>query len=235
MNIGEILPYFHVSSEDNMIKEYSVETNPKSRQEHTIIAVRNDIDLGEKSWFSSDSGNTGKSHGIIFENTNVLKTGISEENGIQVKGYEKQEASLPGLKAYSAGIYCGRNSFENDSWDRNIPSGLIIEFRGELFTTEDQGYYVIDEEAVWRYLVDMKTDGGTLKNVLDYLEGVPKLKRRTDKIYVDASLDNNVGFVDEKIKEREKDVYVAIIIDDKGKPTHYITTGDIRRILMKCE
>jgi hypothetical protein len=147
MNIGEILPYFHVSSEDEVIKEYSVETNPKSRQEHKIIAVINDIDLGGNSWFSSDSGNTGKSHGIIFENTSVVKSGTSEENGIQVKGYEKLEASLPGLKAYSAGIYCGRNSFVNNKWDRNIPSDLTIEFRGELFTTEDQGYYIINEEA----------------------------------------------------------------------------------------
>jgi len=147
MNMGEMLPYFHVSSEDGMIKEYSVETNPKSRQEHKIIAVSNDIDLGENSWFSSDSGNTGKSHGIIFENTDVIKSGTDEENGIQVKGYEKQEASLPGLNAYSAGIYCGRNSFENGNWDRNIPSDLTVEFRGELFTTESQGYYIIDEEA----------------------------------------------------------------------------------------
>ncbi len=147
MNMGEMLPYFHVSSEDDVIKEYSVETNPKSRQEHKIIAVSNDIDLGENSWFSSDSGNTGKSHGIIFENTDVVKSGTGEENGIQVKGYEKQEASLPGLKAYSAGIYCGRNSFENGNWDRNIPSDLTFEFRVELFTTENQGYYIINEEA----------------------------------------------------------------------------------------
>lgn len=157
MNMGEMLPYFHVSSEDDVIKEYSVETNPKSRQEHKIIAVSNDIDLGENSWFSSDSGNTGKSHGIIFENTDVVKSGTGEENGIQVKGYEKQEASLPGLNAYSAGIYCGRNSFENGNWDRNIPSDLTFEFRGELFTTENQGYYIINEEAkIFNKLIEQR-------------------------------------------------------------------------------
>lgn len=147
MNMGEMLPYFHVSSEDDLIKEYSVETSPKSRQEHKIIAVKDDIDLGTNSWFSSDSGKTGKSHGIIFENNDIVKSGSSEENGIQVKGYEKLEAALPGLNAYSSGIYCGRNSFENGNWDRAIPSDLTVEFRGELFTTESQGYHVIAQEA----------------------------------------------------------------------------------------
>ena len=169
MNMGEILPYFHVSSEESVIKEYSVEANPKSRQEHKIIAVSNDIDLGENSWFSSDSGNTGKSHGIIFENIDVVKSGTGEEEGIQVKAYEKQEASLPGLNAYSAGIYCGRNSFENNNWDRNIPSDLTIEFRGELFTTESQGYEIIDEEAeFFNKLIEQRPFyNGTVKDKKD--------------------------------------------------------------------
>ena len=169
MNMGEILTCFHVSSEDGQIKKYSVETNPRSRQEHKIIAVNNDIDLGGNSWFSSDHEKTGKAHGIIFENTDIIKSGTDEENGIQVKAYEKQEASLPGLNAYSAGIYCGRNSFENNKWDRNIPSDLKIEFRGELFTTEYQGYEIIDEEAkIFNKLIEQRPFyDGTVKDKKD--------------------------------------------------------------------
>lgn len=168
MNMGEILPYFHVSSENGEILEYHVETNPKAREEHKIVAISNDIDLGENAWFSTDNGKNGKAHGIVFStNKNIIKKGTNENDGIQIKAYEKEEASLPGLKAYSAGIYCGRNSYEKQgSWDSQIPSDLTIEFRGELFTTETQGYELVEDEVkMFKQLIELRPFfGGEIKD-----------------------------------------------------------------------
>ena len=91
---------------------------------------------------------------------------------------------------------------------------------------------VIHEEAIWRFIVEKNNKEGTLSDVLKYLDEVPKLKNWAEDIYVKANLDNSAGYVDEMIKEK-KDVYLAIITDEKGKPTHFITTGTLRKILMQ--
>ena len=92
---------------------------------------------------------------------------------------------------------------------------------------------VIHEEAIWRYVADKKTEEGTLVDVEKYIRGMPELKNWAEGIYVEARLENSASYVDEKIRERKKEIYLAIIVDDMGKPTHYITTGDLRRILMQ--
>lgn len=164
LNIGEILPYYHVYNEEGQIREYNVDTNPTAREEHKIIAVKDDIDLGDNSWFSCDEGKSGKTHAIVLNSNKEISS--LERDGMQVKAYEKEEASLPGLKAYSAGVYSGRNSYEKgENWDLSIPSDLTVEFRGELFKTDTSGYMVVDDEAaLFKDLVEVRPIfGGTVK------------------------------------------------------------------------
>jgi hypothetical protein len=174
LNIGEILPYYHVYSEDNIIKEFNVNTNPSARDEYKILSIKDDVDLGKNAWFSTDEGTTGKALAIIFsQNNEIIKTGTDERDGIQVKAYEHEEASLPGLKAYSAGIYCGRNSYENqDTWDSLIPSDFTFSFNAELFTTDTKGYEIVNQEAIF-FKELIKHRSTTEKHVQDETEEIP--------------------------------------------------------------
>lgn len=167
MNMGEILPFFHLYSGKNIIETYQVNPNPTARQEHKIIELQDNQDIGAHAWFSMDSGEQGKSHGIIFsKETGIVLAGPNEQDGIQVKAYEMEEASLPGLTAYSAGIYCGRNSVnQQGTWDSQIPGMYRFELRGEAFTTETEGYEAIDTESQFfqRLIAERPMFGGTVK------------------------------------------------------------------------
>lgn len=92
---------------------------------------------------------------------------------------------------------------------------------------------VIDEEAVYRFLVDTKKEKGAITTVLKYLDGEKELQKRTKDIHVKLKLDHSTGYANDLM--RDNDVRLGIVTDDKGKPTHYITTGDLRRVLMQCD
>jgi hypothetical protein len=97
---------------------------------------------------------------------------------------------------------------------------------------------VIHEEAVWR-LVDKDSANKTpydeimnkkVSDVLTFLKD-NKLERLMG-IYVPINLDKNAGEANELMKT--KDVSLAIIVDETGKPTHYVDTGDVRRLLLQA-
>jgi hypothetical protein len=149
LNTGEILPYIHYYNQDGMVKGVQADTDPKSRDEEWIVSVEDNADLGNYPWVSADSGETGKAHALIFSSNNVVKSGKNEQDGIQIKGSQKQEVDIPGLKAYSSGIGCFRNAYSHGgSPDLSIPSDLIVEFDGEFFTTEINSYKDVEKEAV---------------------------------------------------------------------------------------
>jgi len=149
LNTGEILPYLHYYSQDGTVKEIKADTNPTAKNEEWLISVEDNVDLGSYPWVSADNGETGKAHALIFSSDKVVKSGKDEQDGIQIKASQKQEVDIPGLKAYSSGVGCFRNSYSpSGSSDLSIHSDLRVEFDGEFFTTEINGYKDVEKEAI---------------------------------------------------------------------------------------
>jgi len=148
LNTGEILPYIHFYDKDETIQEIMADTDPKSRDEEWLISVEDNSDLGSRAWVSPDSGESGKAHALIFSSNSVVKSGTDEQDGIQLKGSQKQEADIPGLQAYSSGVGCFRNAYTpGSSPDLSIPSNLVVQFDGEFYTTEIKSYNDVQAEA----------------------------------------------------------------------------------------
>jgi len=148
LNTGEILPYIHFYDKDETIKEIKADTNPRSRDEEWLISVEDNSDLGTKAWISPDSGENGKAHALIFSSSSVVKSGTDEQDGIQLKGSQKQEVDIPGLQAYSSGVGCFRNAYNPGGLpDLSIPSNLLVQFDGEFYTTEINSYNDVKTEA----------------------------------------------------------------------------------------
>lgn len=100
---------------------------------------------------------------------------------------------------------------------------------------------IINEEGIWRFL-DMESAAGTAytnimqKKVSDVLAFLKQpanknLKKRALDIYVRVTLDTSAGDTHELMQS--KGVYLAVITDEKGKPTHFFDTGDVRRVLLQ--
>ena len=96
---------------------------------------------------------------------------------------------------------------------------------------------VIHEEAIWRF-VDKESKDGTpytkimemeVSKALQYIK--EESLGRLEEIYVSVKLAESAGDAYERMQD--KDVSLAVILDDKGKPTHFITTADIRRVLLQ--
>lgn len=148
LNFGSIPPYLHVYGEDERILTYNL--NPYPEDGWAVIGKKDDVDLGSKAWASFDEGETGKTHAIILDSTNILESGVEERDGVQIRANELKdtELQLPGLEARFANIYLGRNEYETDEEeDTEIPRDYIISFDAEFFTTETGGYKAVDEEA----------------------------------------------------------------------------------------
>ncbi len=156
LNFGRIYPYFHFYDENNNFCEYPLNGN----QEGTfkIINTKDDIDLGEKSWVSFDEGKTGKSHGLIIEKTEVLKSGEDEKDGIQMNSFQSTYPNLPGLDTKSIGVQLIRNYYEeNGVRDDLIPNNYLIEYNAEFFSSIDGGYTVFEKESdIFKKLVEIK-------------------------------------------------------------------------------
>jgi len=149
LNTGEILPYIHYNNKDNSIVDIQADTNPTAKNEEWLVSAEDNADLGSYPWASADSGETGKAHALIFSSNQVVKSGKDEQDGIQIKASQKQEVDIPGLKAYSSGMGFFRNAYSSTgTLDNSIPSGLLVEFDGEFFTTEINSYNDVNKEAV---------------------------------------------------------------------------------------
>ncbi len=98
----------------------------------------------------------------------------------------------------------------------------IVDDEGRLTT-------VISDEAVWRYLVDkdVKAEEKKVSDVLAYIDGAKGLERAKD-IYVEIGLENSVLAADDLMAT--KGLHLCMVTEE-GKPTHFITKDDIRRVL----
>jgi len=103
---------------------------------------------------------------------------------------------------------------------------------------DDKLVTVIHEEAIWRFM-DKESEAGTayadilkkkVSDVVAYVKATSGLER-LEKIYVPVTLDRSAGDAYEDMQN--KGVLLAVVSDEKGKPTHFITTGDVRRVLLQ--
>lgn len=100
---------------------------------------------------------------------------------------------------------------------------------------------VINEEAVWRYLIDKlpsatATDDeknqyaeATVAELSKYIEETESLKR-FNNIYVVSAMETNVGAANDLMDSRH--VFLSIVASE-GKPTHFFTTSEVRKLLLK--
>lgn len=101
---------------------------------------------------------------------------------------------------------------------------------------------VLHEDALWRYITDNVGKGAVYEELLkkgisDVLEFLDldenkDLKKKVGKIYVPVTLDKSASDAYELMQQQA--VFLAIVIDDKSKPTHYITTADVRMVLLQA-
>lgn len=149
MRFGEILPFLHVYTKDDKIREYKMLLNPEDKEREWIISYTDDCDLGKNAWISYDEGTSGKAHGIIFSsNKNIVKSGKNEKDGIQIKVAEKEYFRMIGSEIDYAAINWGRNSYDKGGiHDTDIPGDLCVEYDAEFYTSEQGGYLDIIKEA----------------------------------------------------------------------------------------
>lgn len=70
----------------------------------------------------------------------------------------------------------------------------------------------------------------TVSEVLGYVKNNPnEFKKDLVDNYIEVKMDTSAMRANKLIKEQG--VYVALVTDEKGRPTHYVTTGDIRKLL----
>jgi len=119
---------------------------------------------------------------------------------------------------------------EEDRWF--IP---IVKDDGALDT-------VLHEEAIWRFVEKQNQDGVSyddikkqpLSEVVTFINTLPaKVIKRLLGIYVAVSPEKTAGEAHELMNT--KGVFIAVVVDEKGKPQQYIDTGDIRSLLMRLD
>ena len=173
LNFGRIYPYLHLYSEDGIIREYSLDTDPEYNTEGIdILSTEDDIDLGDYAWTCYDEGEDGAAHGYIFDSNNPLISGTDEREGAQVKSFEYSPPRVLGLEIDMASYYFTRNSFEKGlADDYIIPEDYVVEYNAEFFSTYSGGYKTVDEEAkVFQTLVKERPEtenGETINNEED--------------------------------------------------------------------
>jgi len=167
MRFGEILPFIHIYSENDAIKEYRLNTDPENIERDWIIPYTDDCDLGKDAWISYDAGESGKAFGLIFsQNVDIVKSGIDERDGIQVTSAEREYLKILGTEVDYASITFGRNSYEiGEPHDLTIPSDLLVEYDVEFYTSENGGYRsVISESECFRELIKYRDEGDDSEN-----------------------------------------------------------------------
>ncbi len=151
MVFGDILPYIHIYSEENRVKEYEMNTNPESSTREWIISYEEDCDLGKDAWIAYNEGINGKTHGIIFSsNDNLISNASEERDGIEVKVAVKEYLDLVGAEVDYASITFGRNAFEPGyPHDLSIQKGLIVEFDAEFISFQNATFESVADESIY--------------------------------------------------------------------------------------
>ena len=92
---------------------------------------------------------------------------------------------------------------------------------------------VINEEAVWRFLLDpagQPSTGKTVRDLLTFIDSHPDLQRFRD-IHVVVTMEATVGAANELMDSKQ--VFVAIV-ESEGKPTHFFTTSEVRKLILQA-
>ncbi len=145
---GNVPKYLHVYSEEERVLKYNINQYPESRRWNAVIPARSDCDIGSESWISFDNGETGESHGLIFDSTDIIKSGKNERQGLQLTQYESKIIQLPGLDSRLIYTSLSRNSYESNSQEDNeIPKDFVVEFNLDFFSSEEDGYNSVRKEA----------------------------------------------------------------------------------------
>jgi len=218
MRFGDIYPFLHVYSENGEIKEYNMNTDPEGIEREWIISYKDDIDLGEKAWFSYDEGEEGHGQGILFsQNTNLITSGVDEKDGIQLKVAEKEYLDAMGAEIDYASISFGRNSFEKyGTQDIVIPADFSVEYDAEYFTTEAEGYIAILEEGnIYQTLVKLRYNSSWDSDLDEeqYIYTLKVIPRFTSRLFSYQFFSNSTGF---NLSSIQAELY---------KNEEYITTG----------
>lgn len=106
---------------------------------------------------------------------------------------------------------------------------------------------VVNDEAVFGYVSEqirsksqMKVEEAVksiheqdIESLLKWIRGKTDSgwRRRMIDIFVQAKMEESAGYVSDKMNEKE--VYLTIITNDQGEPTHSLTTSDIRQALLR--
>jgi hypothetical protein len=120
-----------------------------------------------------------------------------------------------------------RDKLQNDPARWFIP---ILRDDGSLET-------VINEEAVWRFLLANPgqaantTPPPTVEGILAFLDTHEELGRFR-QIHVSVAIGTTVGAANDLMDS--KHVFLAIVETD-GKPTHFFTTSEVRKLLLQGE
>ncbi|MDG6228774.1 MAG: hypothetical protein QCH96_02280 [Candidatus Thermoplasmatota archaeon] len=152
LNFGRIPGYIHFINEQKEFKEYPLDPNPpyiSTGECIPVIKTNHDQDLSEDDgWVCFDDGRTGEAHAVIFNTTQVIRSGEDERDGIQIKAYELDSPHLPGLENNMAVILLGRNSYERgEELDTRTPKDFIVSFQAVFLSTPTGGYEQVMEEA----------------------------------------------------------------------------------------
>jgi len=161
LNSGWIPLYLHVYNEEERVLIYDLDPHPDNYWQ-PVITKKNDCDLGSRAWVSVDDGESGNAHAVIFASPNILLSGADERDGI---GVQASEGKLKGvqflrLDTRFVNVFLGRNTYESgDGMDNKIPEDFSVEFNAEFFSTENDGYKVIEDEAkMYQSAYDNATD-----------------------------------------------------------------------------
>jgi len=115
-----------------------------------------------------------------------------------------------------------------------------------IVITNDDGILetVIEEEAMWRYINYLATEGKkpvdiltekepTVKTLLNFLNDPTnkELAKKTVGIYIRVTNDYTLGAVNDLMLD--KGVYLSIITDESMKPVSYVSSDDIRKEFLK--
>ena len=110
---------------------------------------------------------------------------------------------------------------------------------------------VLDEEAVYRFIADKIPEAitagvpnpyddiinRTMKEVEEFAERIEKEAKKGYKrfkdVFVRVTKDQSAGEANDLMAS--KGVMLAVVIDEGGKPTHFITTADVREALLQLD
>ena len=119
----------------------------------------------------------------------------------------------------------------------------VVEDGGALAT-------VVEEEALYRYIIDESAAGAgaegegeldspptpprdrTVEEVINHINTKEEFERYR-RVFVRVKMDTSVETANEQMDRQG--ISLAIVVGEKDKPTHFITTSEVRKLLLKTD